>query len=296
MVIEKMTVYWDIAMRIKNRIGLVVPFLSSLLDDCIENGLHCQEGGCRYNDSPYINMCGIINVANSLAAIKKCIYEEKLFTMGELREALKHNFEGDGYDRIRDALLKAPKFGNDDEYVDRIAAWLYEAYAEETEKNLNWLGEPWRASGISVTAQIVHGNACGATPDGRKAGEHLCDGSVSAYPGTDLSGPTALIRSACYPDHARLQSHLFNMKFHPSAIEGSIGADKFIALNDAYFDLGGYHVQYNIVDAKMLKDAQMHPENYPDLMVRIAGFTARWVELGPAVQDEIIRRTEHQIV
>jgi formate C-acetyltransferase/4-hydroxyphenylacetate decarboxylase large subunit len=293
-IIDKMTTYWNLAMCIKNRIGLVVPFLSSILDDCIEKGLHCQEGGCRYNDSAYINICGIVNVANSLASIKKCVFEEKIFTMKELREALRNNFEGDGFNQIRDHLLKAPKFGNADNFVDQIAAVLYDAFADETEKNLNWLGEPWRASGISVTAQVVHGNACGATPDGRKAGEHLCDGSVSAYPGTDMNGPTALLTSACRIDHSKLQSHLFNLKFHPSAVEGQIGSEKFIALNDTYFDLGGYHIQYNIVDSRMLRDAQEHPDNYPDLMIRIAGFTARWVELGPAIQDEIISRTEHQ--
>ncbi len=207
LIIGKETEYWNIAICVKNKVGLVVPFLSALLDDCIEKGLHCQEGGCRYNDSAYINICGVINVANSLAAIKKCIFEEKLFTMKELRDALKHNFRGNNHDKIRNHLLKVPKFGNNDEYVDQIAVELYEVYAEETGKNLNWLGKPWRASGISVTAQIVHGNACGATPDGRRSGEQLCDGSVSAYPGTDTCGPTSLIRSATRPDHAKMQSH-----------------------------------------------------------------------------------------
>ena len=293
-VISKNVEYWNIAMNIKNDIGLTLPLLSALLDDCIEKGLHCQEGGCRYNDGAYHVSNGIINVANSLAAIRRCIFEENLFTMKELREALKHNFEGNGYDEIRSHLLSAPKFGNADDYVDRIAVELYDAYSEEMEKNLNWLGQPWRASTLSVTTQVVNGNACGATPDGRGAREHLCDGSVSAYPGTDINGPTALMISASRPHAVNIQSHLFNMKFHPSAIEGTIGSEKFIALNDTYFDLGGYHVQYNIVDARMLRDAQEHPERYPDLMIRVAGFTARWVELGPAIQDEIISRTEYQ--
>lgn len=291
---ETATQYWNTAMVVKNSIGLVLPLTSALLDDCIERGLHCQEGGCRYNDSPYFISCGIINVANSLAAIKKCIFEEKLFTMKELKEALKNNFEG--CEEIHRHLLRAPKFGNDIAYVDEIAVELYDAYGESTERNPNWLGSPWRPSTLSVTSQVVMGNACGATPDGRKAGEHLCDGSLSAYPGTDVSGPTALIRSATRPDGTDMQSYLFNMKIHPSAVKGSVGSEKFVALNDTYFDLGGYHIQYNVVDARMLRDAQLHPEKYQDLMVRVAGFTARWIELGPAVQDEIIRRTEYQEV
>ena len=289
--VEKVTQYWNIAMVVKNEMGIVLPLTSALLDDCIEKGLHCQEGGCRYNDSPYVISCGVINVANSLAAIKKCVFEDKRFTMKELKEALKHNFEG--YEEIHRHLLNAPKFGNDISSVDQIAIELYDAYAEYTEKNPNWLGEPWRPSTLSVTSQVVLGNACGATPDGRKAGEHLCDGSVSAYPGTDGSGPTSLIRSATCPNATNMQSYLFNMKIHPSVIKGEVGSKKFIALNDTYFDLGGYHIQYNIVDVKMLRDAQQHPEKYQDLMVRVAGFTARWIELGPAVQDEVIRRTEY---
>jgi len=294
LIVKKEAEYWNTAMVVKNRIGLVLPLLSALLDDCIEKGMHCQEGGCRYNDGAYLISCGIINVANSLAAIKKCVFEEELFTMEELSEALKENFEGERHEEIRRHLLKAPKFGNADDYVDQIAVELYDAYSEATQQNLNWLGEPWRPSTLSVTSHVVHGNACGASPDGRKAGEHLCDGSVSAYPGTDTNGPTALMLSAVRPDAVNMQSHLLNMKFHPSAIEEEVGSQKFIALNDTYFHLGGYHVQYNIVDAEMLRDAQKYPGNYKDLMIRVAGFTVRFIELGPAVQEEIIRRTEYQ--
>jgi len=296
LIVKKETEYWNTAMVVKNNIGLVLPLLSTLLDDCIEKGMHCQEGGCRYNDGAYLNSCGIINVVNSLAAIKKCVFEDKLFTIGELKEALRENFEGERFEEIRRQLLKAPKFGNAEDYVDQIAVELYDAYSEATQQNLNWLGEPWRPSTLSVTSHVLLGNACGASPDGRKAGEHLCDGSVSPYPGTDANGPTALMLSASRPNAVNMQSHLLNMKFHPSAIEGEVGSKKFVALNDTYFHLGGYHVQYNIVDAKMLRDAQKYPENYKDLMIRVAGFTARFIELGTAVQEEIIRRTEYQSV
>jgi pyruvate-formate lyase len=157
---------------------------------------------------------------------------------------------------------------------------------------MNWLGEPWRPSTLSVTTQVLHGKACGASADGRLAGDYVCDGALSAFPGTDVNGPTGLIKSATKMDTLGLQSTLFNMKFNPSAIEGQAGADKFITLNEAYFNLGGYQVQYNIVDRKMLLDAQKHPEKYSDLMVRVAGFTARFIDLGPDVQRQIIERTE----
>lgn len=291
LVVRTETEYWNTAMCTKLKMGITLPFTSALMDDCIEKGLDCQSGGCRYNESTYLVSVGIINVANSMAAIKKCVFEDKLFTMKELREALKHNFEG--YEEIERHLWKAPKYGNNDPYVDDITVELYDTYIKKTEENVNWLGGPWRTSTLSVHAEVTLGNACGATPDPRKAGAPLADAGLSPCPGTDVNGPTAFILSATRPDHTKMDAYLLNMKFHPSAIEGLAGSEKFVALNDTFFDLGGYHIQYNIVDSKMLRDAQKHPEKYQDLMIRVAGFTARWVELGPAVQEEIIRRTEY---
>jgi len=140
----------------------------------------------------------------------------------------------------------------------------------------------------------LHGKACGASPDGRKSGDFLADGALSAFPGTDANGPTSLIKSATKVRAGNLQATLFNMKFNPSAIEGVVGAEKFIKLNDTYFNLGGYHVQYNIVDRRMLLDAQKHPDKYKDLMVRVAGFTAKFIDLGPDVQRQIIERTQFE--
>lgn len=291
LVIKKETEYWNTAMCTKLRMGITLPLTSALYDDCIEKGLDCQAGGCRYNESTYIVSVGIINVANSLAAMKQCVFEDKKFTMKELREALKSNFEG--YEAIRGDLWRAPKYGNNSDYVDNFVVELYDAYVEKAEGNVNWLGGPWRTSTLSTQSQIPLGNACCATPDPRKKGEHLVDAGLSPAGGTDICGPTAMILSALKPDHSKMDAYLLNMKFHPSAIVGDVGSDKFVALNDTFFNLGGYHIQYNIVDAKMLRDAQAHPENYSDLMIRVAGFTARWVELGPAAQEEIIRRTEY---
>lgn len=282
--------YWNACMMIHNNIGLNHLFMSLLLDDCLERGLSAYEGGCRYSDPTYVISCGLVNVGNSLAALKKVVFEDKLYTMQDVLQALKDNFEG--HELLKKRLLDAPKYGNDIDYVDQIVVELYDKWSESAQKVKNWVGEPWRPSTLSVTTQVLLGKCCNATPDGRKAGDNLADGAVSAYPGTDTEGPTSLIKSASKVHADNLQATLFNMKFSPSAIEGKAGAQKFLTLNDTYFNLGGYQVQYNIVDGKMLQDAQKHPENYGDLMVRVAGFTARFVDLGPDVQRQVIERSQ----
>jgi formate C-acetyltransferase/4-hydroxyphenylacetate decarboxylase large subunit len=291
-IVKKEAKYWNIIMVVHNKIGIVHPLCSALLYDCLEKGKGCTSGGCRYNDAPYVIACGCINVANSLAAIKRYVFEKKMFTIKELKEALRNNFKG--YEHVRKCLLEAPKFGNDDDYVDQIAVELYDAFSEAAQSCKNWLGEPWRPSGLSVTSQVLLGKATIATPDGRKAFEPFADGSASASPGTDVKGPTALIRSATKLHAHNMQSFLMNMKINPMTIEGSIGADKLVSLIDTFIELGGYHIQFNIIDTKMLRDAQKYPEKYQDLMIRVAGFTARWVELGPSEQEEIIKRTEYE--
>jgi len=289
-IIKREEEYWNTIMLVHNDLGLVHPIMTALLDDCIDKGMDAYEGGCRYSDPAYVISCGVVSVANSLAAIKKNVFEDKTVGMAELLDALKNNFEGK--EELRKKLLDAPKYGNDNDYVDLILAGLYDAWSDSAQSVKNWVGEPWRPSTLSVTTQVLHGKACGATPDGRAAGEFVADGALSAFPGTDENGPTSLIKSATKVDAGNLQATLFNMKFNPSAIEGRAGADKFIKLNDTYFNLGGYHVQYNIVDRNMLLDAQEHPENYTDLMVRVAGFTARFIDLGPDVQRQVIERTQ----
>jgi indoleacetate decarboxylase len=290
LVVKREEEYWNTIMLVHNELGLVHPLMTALLDDCLAKGVDAYEGGCRYNDPAYVISCGMVNVANSLAAIKKCVFKDQVVTMRGLVTALRDNFEG--HDLLRRRLLDAPKYGNDDETVDEILAGLYRAWARSSERTRNWLGEPWRPSTLSVTTQVLHGKACGATPDGRLAGEALADGALSAYPGTDRHGPTSMILSAARVDATALQSTLLNLKFNPSAIEGDAGSEKFIRLNETYFGLGGYHVQYNVVDRRMLIDAQAHPERYADLMVRVAGFTARFIDLGPDVQKQIIDRTQ----
>jgi formate C-acetyltransferase/4-hydroxyphenylacetate decarboxylase large subunit len=195
-------------------------------------------------------------------------------------------------EEIHQKLLDAPKFGNDDDDVDKIAADLYKFIADETFKITDPLGQKMLPSAYSVTTHPPFGKACGALPDGRKSGVTLCDGAVSAFPGTDVSGPTALIHSATKINALPYKSVQLNMKLHPTAFKGLAGSKGILSLIKTFFDLGGYFIQFNVVDSKMLRDAQMHPENYRELLVRVAGFTAYWVELSSDVQDEVIRRTE----
>ena len=293
-VVRREEEYWNTIMAVHNALGLVHPFLSALLDDCLEKGTDAYNGGCRYNDAAYAISGGYVNVANALASIKKNVFEDKKFTLAELKAALDANFEG--YEEIQKLCLDAPKYGNDNDYVDQILVDLYNGWSDATAQVTNWVGGVWQPSTLSVTTQVILGKACGASADGRKAKESLADGAISAFPGTDENGPTALIRSATKVEDMNLQSTLFNIKFNPTAIEGQAGTDKFIGLNDAYFNLGGYQVQYNIVDRNMLLDAREHPENYSDLMVRVAGFTARFIDLGPDIQQQIIDRTEYDAV
>jgi formate C-acetyltransferase/4-hydroxyphenylacetate decarboxylase large subunit len=263
---------------------------SVLVDDCIERGKSMGEGGERYNQGFSHFITGLMSVVNSLAAIKYCIFENKFFTMKELLDALKVNFEG--REHIHRKLLDAPKFGNDIDFVDQIAVDLYRFVAEESYKIMGPLGEPLTPSAYSITTHPLFGKVCGALPDGRKAGTPLCDGAVSAFPGTDLSGPTALIRSATKIDALPYKSVQLNMKFHPTVLKGMKGSKTLLSMIKTFFDLGGYFIQFNVVDSRMLRDAQRHPERYRDLLVRVAGFTAYWVELSKGVQDEIIQRTE----
>ena len=283
--------FWNLVMGV-HRESTPLVYCSVLTDDCIEKGLCMDDGGVRYKDSPTLLISGMINVANSLAAIKKCVFDDQAFTMKQLNEALAANFEGDGHGEIHKKVLAAPKFGNNDDYVDSIAKKIYDDYYQEVFKHLNYFGVPYIPGALSISAHPVFGKACGALPDGRKARVSLCDAGVSAFPGTDTNGPTSLVLSASKIDALPTLSVLFNMKFHPTALKGMEGAKNLLSLVKTFFDLGGWHVQFNVVDTEMLKDAQLHPESYRNLIVRVAGFSAYWVELSRQVQDEIIDRTE----
>jgi pyruvate formate-lyase/glycerol dehydratase family glycyl radical enzyme len=266
------------------------PIDSALMADAVKEGKNLMERRMLYENGGGISLCGMINVVDSLAAIKKLVFEEKKITMAKLKEALQANWEG--YDELRRLCLAAPKYGNDDDYVDSIATDLYGFYAETVPMVRTVYGEKFIPVAISITSQWAGGTITGATPDGRYAGEVLADGGASPMRGRDISGPTAIIKSASKIDQVRFQSVLMNMKFHPSTLRDTEDLKKLATLIKTYFSLGGKHVQFNVVSAETLLEAQKQPENYRDLVVRVAGFSAYFVQLSKQVQDEIIARTE----
>jgi len=266
------------------------PFGSAVLNDCIKNGKDISEGGARYPFGDGVCYIGAIDLANALAAIKKLVFEDKKITMKQMREALAANFEG--HEDIERMCLEAPKYGNDEEYADSIAKDIY-AICYDLTPQVDHLGRRVMPSAYSVAAHTACGIFTGALANGKKATGALTDASVSAQPGTDRNGPTALVKSAAKVlDGVKYSSTHFNMKFHPATLKGTNSARKLLSLIKTYFDLGGYHVQFNCVSGETLRDAQLHPENYKELIVRVAGFSAFFIYLDTDVQEEIIKRTE----
>lgn len=276
----------DIACSIK----YASPIDSALMVDAIKEGKSLMERRMLYENGAAISLCGMVNVADSLAVIKKLVFEEKRVTMGQLKEALQANWEG--YEELQRMCLAIPKYGNDDDYVDAIAADIFSFYAGMVPTVSTIYGGKFIPAAISITSQWAGGAITGATPDGRYAAEVLADGGSSSMRGRDTNGPTATIKSASKIDQMRFQSVLMNMKFHPSALQSTEDMRKLSSLIRTYFSLGGKHIQFNVVSRETLQDAQKHPENYRDLVVRVAGFSAYFIQLSKQVQGEIIARTE----
>ncbi|NLL58768.1 MAG: formate C-acetyltransferase, partial [Firmicutes bacterium] len=265
---------------------------SALMDDAIKIGKDALDRVLPFENGSALNMVGMINVANSMAAVKKLVFDERKVSAKELQAALAANWEG--YEEIRKMCLEAPKFGNGDSYVDSIARELYQFWADTALTFRSIYGATVKPTAISITAHAPGGAMTGATPDGRFAGEPLADGSLSPVQGTDLNGPTAVIRSAMAIDQIPYQATLLNMKFHPSALQSTEDLRKLSSLIKTYFKNGGKHIQFNVVDRETLLQAQQNPERYRDLIVRVAGYSTYFTILDKAVQDEIISRTEHQ--
>jgi formate C-acetyltransferase/4-hydroxyphenylacetate decarboxylase large subunit len=303
--------YWSYVMAC-HRHGQTLLFGSAFLNDCIEKGKDLDHNGARYNRTVTILCSGNVNVANSLAALKKTVYEEKRFTLEDVRRGMHSNFgyrrvdrestfsfleqekEDGRWEEMHRALLDAPKYGNDDDRADSIFADIWREYNAAVASQKSYLGLPWVPAALSISSHGPFGRVTGATPDGRLAGVTLADAILSPFPGTDVKGPLAMLRSAAKLDSAQMRSVQLNMKIHPAAIRGTSGSDNLIRMIRTYFDLGGYHIQFNVVDSRMLKDAQARPGKYRGLIVRVAGFSAYWVELSKAIQDEIIVRTEYE--
>jgi formate C-acetyltransferase len=265
------------------------PFLSLLIEDCIARGKDYHAGGPRYNTT-YIMGTGQGTCTDSLSAIKHHVFDRKNVTMAGLLEALGANFEGQEKTRL---LLwnRTPKYGNDDDYADDILRALFDAFYDEVNGRKNTRGGLYRVNYLSTTCHVYFGSVCGATPDGRKAFEPVSDG-ISPAQGADRKGPTAVIKSAAKLDHARTGGTLLNQKFTPSLLEGEEGIDKLAHLVRSYFRLDGHHIQFNVVTAETLRAAQADPDKHRDLIVRVAGYSDYFCDLTPALQDEIIARTE----
>jgi len=270
-----------------------VPFLSSLIDNCIDNGKDVMDGGAEYN---FIGPEGIgtSTVADSLASIKKLCFEDKTINLREVLNALKSNFVNQ--EPLRQKLLNcAKKFGNDDDYVDLIAREVGVIYCKEVGKYRTLRGGSFSPGLYPASAHVPMGKVVGATPDGRKSGEPLNEG-VSPVQGRDIKGPTAAMKSVSKLDHILVSNGtLLNMKFNPNDLRSSEDLSKFEDLIISYFISGGMHVQFNVISAETLRDAQKHPENYRDLVIRVAGYSAFFNALNRPLQDEIISRTEHEI-
>lgn len=284
----------------KNNIELLVsrelfpdPVRSSLMLGGISEGRSLLDRTFPFENAAVMNPVGMINVVDSLAAIKKLVFEEKKVSRQELLDALSANWTGHRYSEIRRLLLAAPKYGNGDDYVDILAKDLFEHWADTAVKFKTVFNGTHKPTGVSISAQWPGGLLTGATPDGRCAGECLADGSVSAMRGADTNGPTALLNSALRIDQTRYQATLLNLKFLPSSLKTDEDLRKLSCLIQTYFRHNGKHIQFNVVNETILRNAQKQPEKYRDLIVRIAGYSAYFVHLDAPIQEEIIRRTEH---
>ncbi|WP_373501308.1 trans-4-hydroxy-L-proline dehydratase [Desulfococcus sp.] len=267
-----------------------VPFLSLLIDDCIERGKDYTDGGARYNTS-YIQGVGLGTITDALAAVKTHVFEQKTLAMADLLRALKDDFTG--HEALRDVLLnETPKFGNDDDEADDVMRRVFELYHGAINGRPNTRGGVHRINLLPTTVHVYFGGRIGALPDGRKAGAPLSEG-ISPVQGADRRGPTAVIKSAAKIDHLRTGGTLLNQKFLPQVVADDTGIDKLAHLVRAYFKLDGHHIQFNVVDAETLKRARAAPDDYRDLIVRVAGYSDYFVDLTPELQDEIIRRTAH---
>ncbi len=274
---------------------------STLTDDCIERGLNMKEGGSVYDFISDLQV-GIANLADSLAAIKKLVYETKQISTAELWKALQANFEGEKNERIRKQLEAAPKYGNDDDYVDQLVVDAYNVYIDEMKKYHNTrygrgpIGGIYYAGTSSISANVPQGAGTLATPDGRKAGAPLAEGCSPSHE-ADKNGPTAVFKSvAKLPTEEITGGVLLNQKVTPQMLQKEENRDKLVMLMRGFFNqLHGYHVQFNVVSRETLKDAQIYPEKHRDLIVRVAGYSAFFNVLSKKTQDDIIERTEQII-
>jgi pyruvate formate-lyase/glycerol dehydratase family glycyl radical enzyme len=270
---------------------LPAPFLSILVDDCVKKGKDYHAGGARYNTN-YIQGVGMGTITDVLSAVKHNVYDQGHFTMKELVTALGANFKG--HESLRQRVLnRTPKFGNDDDYADNLMRRVFEAYFEAVDGRPTPRGGKYRINLLPTTVHVYFGKVTGATADGRLAGDAVSEG-VSPVQGADRKGPTAVVKSLGKMDHVRTGGTLLNQKFTPQLLSDDKGLAGVKDLVRSYFRLMGHHIQFNVVTADTLREAQKFPEKHRDLIVRVAGFSDYFVDCSTELQDEIIRRTEHQ--
>jgi len=273
------------------RTHLPAPFLSLFIDDCISNGKDYNSGGARYNTS-YIQGVGLGSITDMLTSLDIHVYDKKSISMAKFLQVLSENFKG--HDEIRAALLyDTPKYGNDDEAADRHARWVFDAFYSAVNGRKSPRSATYRINMLPTTSHVYFGKVVGATADGRLAHEPLSEG-ISPFQGMDRKGPTAVMNSALKIDHLKTGGTLLNQKFTPGFFQDESNVHKITQLIRSYFKMDGHHIQFNVVSVDTLRDAQLHPEKHQDLIVRVAGYSDYFNDLGPELQEEIIRRTAHE--
>jgi len=289
--------FTNLKIRGNNRIeriyatSMPAPFLSLVIEDCVARGMDYHEGGARYNTS-YIQGVGLGTITDSLSAIKHHVFDTRELSMRELLTMLEANFAGNESWRKRLAQ-DTPRWGNDEDAADDLAVMVFDTFFHAVEGKPNTRGGAHRINLLPTTSHVYFGSVTGATPEGRRAGTPLSEG-ISPVQGADRNGPTAVIRSAARIDHLRTGGTLLNQKFSPELFRDPESAEKLLYLIRAYFRMDGHHVQFNVVDADTLREAQREPEKHRDLIVRVAGYSDYFNDLGKDLQDEIIRRTQHR--
>ena len=268
---------------------------SAFFEGAIEAGRDALSRKMKYENCSFCNVVGMANLVDSLAALKKLVFEEKKVSAETMMAALKANWEG--YEDVHKLCLNAPKFGNNDDYVDELASQVWEDFARITLQQRNCFGTPMIPAGISITAHAPGGSMTSATPDGRYDGETLADGSLSPEQGKDVNGPLGVFNSGMKIKQDNYSAVLLNMKFHSNTMKTDEDKAKFAAMVKTYLTHGGKQVQFNVIDDKVLKEAKEAEDKnpYKDIIVRVAGYSSYFVVLTPRVQDEIIKRTAHEI-
>jgi formate C-acetyltransferase len=266
-------------------------FLSLFIDDCITRGQDYYSGGARYNTT-YIQCTGLGTITDCLSTLKKHVFEDKKFTMDEILDAVSQNFEGN--EKMRQFIInRTPFFGNDDDYADSIAVKVYDDLVNAIEGHPNTRGGKTQLNMLSTTCHNYFGSVCGASVNGRLAKFAISDGTSPAH-GADTNGPTSVIKSLGKLDQTKSGGTLLNVRFVPSLLKRDEDLKKLVSLIRAYFNMGGHHIQFNIVDTQTLLDAQKQPENYKDLLVRVAGYSDYFNDMTEQLQNEIIARTENE--